>query len=876
MGAIVMSYHDITAGKRAEEELRRVTRALKVLTEYTQILAHTTDENELLQHVCRIAVNTGGYRRASVAFAEQDEAKIVRPVAVAGYDEGYLGTLDGTCADTEKDRGPTGTAIRTGKFSIARNVLTDPNLAPWRAEATRHGYASSIALPLLAEERALGALTICASEPDAFDAEEVELLTGLADDVVYGILALRMRAEHKRAEEQVRSLNLDLERRVIERTAQLATGERQLSEARAFLENLVATSPVLIFRVAPASLEVDYLSPNADRLLGYSQVEVMGVPNFVLDHVHPEDRERLLAVIAEAVAAKASQTEQEVRLLHKDGMYRWFNLVGHFEYDKAGIPASMSGYGVDVTERKQTEDTLREQKATLQAIFESSPDSITFTGLDGTVWFASPAIKEVLGYNPEDPQARDTLDNVHPEDRERFAQALQGAAASGEVKEIRHRRLHASGEWVIIESRLRRMTDAEGRPSGVLVVSRNVTEQVQVDEALRLAKVEADRANQAKSEFLSRMSHELRTPLNAILGFAQLLEMDALDAAQRESVNHILYGGRHLLELINEVLDIARIESGRLAISPEPTPVKDVVQESLDLIAPLAVKDEVHLDDQLSDGQDWHIQADRQRLQQILLNLLSNGVKYNRKGGTVAVSCEEIPEGRLRIKVTDTGPGIPSDRLERLFAPFERLGRGQVGAEGTGLGLALSKHLAEAMGGAVGVESTVGLGSTFWVEFPLAEAPVERLVRLEALPAPAERAASSRTRVVLYIEDNLSNLKLIEHLLSRGPKVRLLPAMQGRLGLDLAREHRPELILLDLHLPDMPGDEVLRQLRAAPETRHIPVIIISADATSGQIDRLLAAGARAYLTKPLDIQKLLVLLDETLRARAPGDASRGA
>jgi signal transduction histidine kinase/ActR/RegA family two-component response regulator/HAMP domain-containing protein len=392
-------------------------------------------------------------------------------------------------------------------------------------------------------------------------------------------------------------------------------------------------------------------------------------------------------------------------------------------------------------------------------------------------------------------------------------------------------------------------------------LERRVTER---SEDLEQARREADRANQAKSEFLSRMSHELRTPLNAILGFAQLLEMDLLNQEQRESVGHILKGGRHLLDLINEVLDISRIETGRLAISLEPVSVREVVIESLDLIAPLAAKQKIRLESGTRDVPDRFVLADRQRLKQVLLNLLSNAVKYNRPQGTVALSFEEAA-GRLRITVRDTGPGIAPERMNRLFTPFDRLGVEQAGIEGTGLGLALSMRLVDAMGGTMAAESAVGVGSRFWMELPTTEGPEHRVERMGDAPAAAELEASKRARLVLYVEDNIPNLKLIQRLLAHRPEVRLLPAMQGRLGLDLARQHRPDLILLDLHLPDIQGDEILNRLQDDPETRHIPVVVISADATPGQVERLLAAGARDYLTKPLNVQKLLSVLDDLLQ-----------
>jgi signal transduction histidine kinase/ActR/RegA family two-component response regulator len=392
-----------------------------------------------------------------------------------------------------------------------------------------------------------------------------------------------------------------------------------------------------------------------------------------------------------------------------------------------------------------------------------------------------------------------------------------------------------------------------------------LSERGRLQEAEQRAREEAEEANRYKNQFISRMSHELRTPLNAVIGFGQLLQLDELTDLQRDSVEHILKGGQHLLMLINEVLEIARIESGDLALSSEPVLVSDVLNDVLGLIRPLATPRAIHLIGGRDAACSEYVLADRQRLQQVLLNLLSNAVKYNRLGGTVAVSCEPSSPTRLRIKVSDTGNGIPQEQLGRLFTPFERLGAERSEIEGTGIGLSLSRQLAEAMGGFLGVETIVGEGSTFWVELPLVEGPVDRYERLNTLGrANLDDAPPNRRRTVLYIEDNLANVTLVQRIVAQRKGVEIIPAMQGRLGLELAREHLPALVLLDLHLPDISGDEVLQRLRDDPVTAKIPVVIVSADATSGQIQRLLNAGALAYLTKPIDVGELLGILDDHL------------
>jgi signal transduction histidine kinase/CheY-like chemotaxis protein len=400
-----------------------------------------------------------------------------------------------------------------------------------------------------------------------------------------------------------------------------------------------------------------------------------------------------------------------------------------------------------------------------------------------------------------------------------------------------------------------------------LALRHALEEQARLERDERQARQAAEAANRSKSEFLSRMSHELRTPLNAVLGFGQLLELDDLDESQRESVEQIVKGGRHLLGLINDVLDISRIETGNLAMSSEPVLVEDLIVETLTLMRPLADARQITLISAAeAPGRDVHVLADRQRLKQILLNLVSNAVKYNHAGGTVKVVCQQPEARQMRITVTDSGPGIRSEDLDRLFVAFDRLGAERSDVEGSGVGLALSRRLADAMGATVGVASTFGTGSSFWVELPVVEGPLERYDRLGGGAEEDEPFVEviDRRHKVLYIEDNLPNVRLVERILERRSDIEVIPAMQGRLGLALAQEHRPALILLDLHLPDLDGREVLRELRNDPATALTPVVMLSADATAGQIERLLAEGADAYLTKPLDVHQLLTIVADSI------------
>jgi PAS domain S-box-containing protein len=510
----------------------------------------------------------------------------------------------------------------------------------------------------------------------------------------------------------------------------------------------------------------------------------------------------------------------------------------------------------------------------LRALLDAAPDATLVVRDDGIIAHANRRCEALLGYPPEElvglsvevliPQA---LRHAHVAHREHY-QSAPVPRSMGVGLELAA--LRADGRTIPVEISLSPV-QLTGR-RWVCAALRDMTWRRSREAELEAARHSADEANAAKSEFLASMSHELRTPLNAILGFAQLLHRDKkspLAERQRGWVEHVLRGGQHLLRLIDDVLDLARIESGRLTLSPEPVAIEMVLEEVVTTLTPIAERSSIEIGSVVHTAELPAAQADRTRLSQILLNFGSNAIKYGRPGGRMSFNSYVASE-RVRISVTDTGIGVPLDKQGLLFQPFQRAGQENGTIEGTGIGLAICKRLAEAMQGSVGFRSAPGQGSEFWVELPVAKVQPDRSRRLShgELGGLRPQAGEAPARTVLYIEDNPANLAFMEEYFASYEHLRLLTAPSGELGLELAVAHQPELILVDIHLPGIDGHEVLRRLRGRPDTAAIKVVAVSAVVSKVAVTGG-ATGFDRYFTKPLQVSMLDAMIAEYLPSESP-------
>jgi PAS domain S-box-containing protein len=645
---------------------------------------------------------------------------------------------------------------------------------------------------------------------------------------------------------------------------------------------------------------IQLFNVGAERMLGYTAIEVV-------DKITPADISDPQELIARAkalsheLATPITPGFEALVFKASRGIEDIYELT-YFRKDGSRFPAVVSvtalrdaqggiiGYlliGTDNTARKQVEaeqklldQRLRDQQFYTRSLIESNIDALMTTDPRGIITDVNQQMEALTGCTRDELIGAPFKDYFTDPDQAEAAikQVLSGNKVTDYELTARAR----DGKETVVSYNATTFHDRDRKLQGVFAAARDVTERKRFERTLQENNVEleraraaAEKANLAKSDFLSSMSHELRSPLNAILGFAQLInsEIPPPTPSQTASIDQILHAGWYLLELINEILDLAQIESGKLALSREPTALSEVLLECQAMIEPQGQKRGVTMTFPQSDL-PYFVDADRTRLKQVLINLLSNAIKYNQTNGAVVVDCTLIaarlntPE-RVRISVRDTGAGLPPDMISQLFQPFNRLGQERNTEEGTGIGLVMSKRLVELMGGLIGVESTVGSGSVFWFELNSTAEPklgVETAQPAAIEPVQIEHGVVLRT--LLYVEDNPANLKLIEQLIARRSDIRLLSARDGNLGIQLARANQPDVILMDINLPGISGIQALKILCDDPVTAHIPVVALSANAMPRDIEKGLQAGFFRYLTKPIKVDEFMHTLEVALEFAA--------
>ncbi|HBE17453.1 MAG TPA: hypothetical protein DEG17_12755 [Cyanobacteria bacterium UBA11149] len=993
---------DISDRKISEQHLYRANRALKTISECNQAVVRATDEATLLQDICRIVIECGGYRCVWICFAEQDEAKTIRPVAQAGYEKGYIESLQITWRDTKEGQGPVGRTIRTGQTQITQNVLIDTAYLSWRESAIKQGYTSTISLPLIASELSIingnsletcldsrsklkpqnyccfGALNIYAAEPNAFDEDEVKLLTELANDLAFGLGTLRTRIEHQEAEEALR-----------------------LSEERWQLALRGNNDGIWDWDVR--SNEV-FFSARWKEMLGFEDREIPNHLDEWAKRVHPEDLDWVTEVIQEHFAGKTPFYITEHRVQCKDGSYKWILDRGQALWDEAGNVVRMVGSHTDITEKRQAEEALRDSEAKFRAFLESASEAIIVTNTLGKIVVFNAKAEDLFGYNRTEvlgkkvevliPEryhyihSQDRADyQAHPSKRQmnktrylsarrkdgsefpieaglssietkdghfimtfllditerkkaeeeikRLNESLERRAVESETRYQQIVELAEEGIWVIdaqshttyvnnAMTRILGYSEAEmlGHPmsdfvddgeemqvkdpvnnSNSSLVQRkeiklktqngtpiwtymstspvldeygnllwscslvyDITKRKEAEEKLNqsserisLANAELARATRLKDEFLTSMSHELRTPLNAILGLAEALQEEVyggLTQKQHKSLGTIEQSGKHLLALINDILDLSKIESGKMELQIASVSPQSLCESSLTFVKQQAHQKKINLNFTIGEGIS-NIPVDERRIRQVLINLLSNAVKFTPEGGAVHLEVKGDSSGEiLQFSVIDTGIGIAPENMERLFKPFVQLDSSLSRRyAGTGLGLALVRRIVELHGGSVSLFSEIGKGSRFTVTLPWHE--MDR-INLNSGEREKTQWQLPNIQQALIVEDSEITAKQVARYLGEiGTETTIHPLGEG--SVDAALQFKPDVIILDLLLPNISGLEVLTQLKSNPATKEIPVLVIS---VVDERERALSLGASAYLLKPLSRQEFQLALSQ--------------
>lgn len=614
------------------------------------------------------------------------------------------------------------------------------------------------------------------------------------------------------------------------------------------------------------------------RYLGYTDedVDYISVSTNYYDYVHPDDVDKLRRIVSRMLK-KPGPAEVVYRVRRKKGGYIWTEVRADTVRDPEGWVTHISGVAFDVTKQKQTEQALLISEARHARIIQASNDGIWEWSAEHGGFHFSNRCWEHLGYNDHDDVVNQGIDRIqawrkrmHPEDGDSFDRALAAHIRGESSFDVEYRIRGKDNKWRWIRARGQMTFNDRGEPLRMSGTNMDITQLKLAEERVIKAKESAEKANRAKSEFLSSMSHELRTPLNAILGFTQLIDMDKnLTEEQHKNLTEVRKAGEHLLQLVGDVLDLAKIESGKMTLNTESVSPVIILNEVLALLKGQAEHKGVQLVLRTNSLAEHTVYADRMRLKQVFLNLIGNAIKYNRDHGRVVISCELVDPGYMRVGVEDTGRGIAQDRQAEVFQPFNRLGAEMGNIEGSGVGLVITKQLVSHMGGRIDFTSEEGNGSHFWVDLPILSDMLPALAQEPEAVAPVDvvehlELPLKSPKRVLYVEDNESNQRLVARLFARYPMLRLEVAHDALRGLYLARTNKPDLILMDINLPGMDGYEALEVLKNDPGTRNIPVLALSANAMAHDLEKGSAAGFNYYLTKPINLQELMEALTSFL------------
>lgn len=642
--------------------------------------------------------------------------------------------------------------------------------------------------------------------------------------------------------------------------------EKLATEDRARLANLVESTDDALFGQDVNGVITSW-NRGAEKIFGYRAEEVVGTSIMRLVPTTAQKFER--EIQRKIVAGEHVGNFESVRQA-KDGRQFPASITISPLKNSAGEVVGASMVLRDITERKLVEDALRQSEWRLSGILRQSPAGILQIDAAGRMTLVNHRWCEMLGYSEAELLGKNTIEVTHPSSIEETNEAIRMLREGRDYVQLEKLYLRKDGSILTAQSNVTAMRSRQGEFLGLIAVVMDISERKQFELELQVAKTEAETANLAKSDFLSNMSHELRSPLNAILGFAQLIETSSPSPtnSQKRAVEQILKAGWFLLEMINEILDLARIEEGKLPITLEALSVRDVVSDCKDMVETQARDRDIHVTFTKPD-RPYFVMADRTRLRQVIINLLTNAIKYNKVGGAVLIECQLSAKGRIRLSIKDNGEGLTPEELPQLFQRFNRLGREVGDEEGTGIGLVMCKKLIELMKGDIGVESTKGVGSVFWVELAMTDAPQDSPNLLQAVPViPAPISFASPMRTVLYVEDNAANVMLVADCLGRRHDIHLMSAPDGASGVKIAIASRPDVILMDINLPGISGVEAMGILSQNPATKHIPIVALSANAMPRDVETYLAAGFYHYLAKPINIRELMDTLNMALEFSA--------